>query len=295
VTDRLYRKEGQTIRAEFSRGTLSILNVSERGLAIERNGFFESRQEPAEISVDAPGDPTVAGMANDLKGDPAVERFTILSGSAIHSIEGGNQWNERFGRMHISMVNREHRVRVMLELGGESLDHFDMALIDLVRTALQQSFVEEPPPFHAVRLLPHVAAALTTAGDSIAEQSTHPAFRFDGDGKEILPARSAPWPNRFRPSYRSRPIPMPFHLRMRPRGVDSSVEVTAIAISDPFRRVGDTVTGSVLCTNSRNVFVAPLILDAQSEDRIRYVSDKMTWFPYRAGVWGSDTIVAIYE
>ena len=292
MIDRLYRKAGQTLRAEFSRGRLAFLRVSERGLAIEHNGLFESRQEPSEVTVEAPGDTTVSGIANDLKGDPAVERFTILRGSAIHSIEGGNQWSERFGRIHLSMVNREHRVRVMLDLGGESLDHVDMPLIDLVRTALQQPFVEEPPPFRAVRLLPHVAAALISASDSLAEQSTHPAFRFDGDGQEIRPAGFPPWPNRFRPSYRARPIPMPFHLRMRPRGADSSVEVTALAISDPFRRLGDTVAGTVLCSTSRNVFVASLVLETNFEKRIRYVSDKMTWFPYRAGVWGSEMIVA---
>jgi hypothetical protein len=293
VTDRIYRKTGQTLRAEFSRGTLALVSVSEHGLAIERNGLFTSRPEPSDIAFEPLVDPGISRIADDLKGDPAVERFTILSGTAIHEVEGGNQWKESFGRIHLSMVNRENRIRVLLDLGAESLNRIDTTLIDRVRTALQQSLVNEPAPIKSIRLLPHVAAALWAVTDSIAEQSTHPAFRFDGDGKEIQPARSAPWPNRFRPSYRVRPTPMPFHIRIPPRGKDSAVAVTAHGVADPFRRDADAITGTLLCSTSSRTFLLPLSLEANFEKRTAFVSDRMTWFPYHAGIWGSETIVAI--
>jgi len=137
-----------------------------------------------------------------------------------------------------------------------------------------------------VRLAPNVAAALlpSLVGTNVVElwQS---AAGHDGKGLPVIDQKltAGPWPNWFRPSYRTRPVRMPLHLRAvaASDNIDNSVP-EAIALLAPV--AGNVL--HVLCVDGDAVFPTTVaverVLAARPSDR---------WYPYGAGSFGAEMLV----
>jgi hypothetical protein len=316
---RTYRKAGETIRVEQNRGTLSFLHISEHGQAEEDEEGFTCQATTGSLSLPAPDRNEVHRFVRRLQTATAgveVERMTLLSGRAAHQFRARSEqreWNETFARLHLSIVNRPARFRVTVDLGGPALADIDLGIVDLVVSASKQ-LVRAEPIETALLLRPHVAAALWHAlvlgVDPVnppkatlrIDQSTHETFRRDGDGLRIEPILcldfgirkdgvARPWPNRYRPSYRSRPIPMPFHLRARAKGNGIGAEIEAIALVDPFEIADGGIAATLLCRQgkTREGFIAGLSGPLEEFlGRIRFIGEKGDWFPYGAGAYGTE-------
>jgi len=94
---------------------------------------------------------------------------------------------------------------------------------------------------------------------------------------------SAPWPNWYRPSYRTRPVRMPLHLRAVAASddIDSSAP-EAVALLAPV--AGNVL--HVLCVDGDVVFPTTIaverVLAARPADR---------WYPYAGGSFGAEMLV----
>lgn len=297
MTARVYRKAGETLRAEKSRGGLVFLSISEHGVAKEEGRRFVCRPTEETTAVKAPNSDELHELVRRLD-SLEVERMTVLSGRAAHHFQAGSiehQWSETFARLHLSIIDSSARLRVTIDLGGAAMDEIDLAVVDEVADVFRQLTRIESTD-GAVLLQPQVAAALWPVlvmepGALPLEQTTHPKFRRDGDGEEIerVGITSPPWPNRYRPSYRSRPVPMPFHIRPRARGERSGAEIEALGLIEPFHLVRGRIKASLLCRQSGRSFPAQFSLPLeQFIRRIRFVGDQRQWFPYAAGSYGGE-------
>lgn len=316
MTARTYRKAGETVRAEKSRAGLIFLSTSEHGFAEEDGGRFVCHPTGTSASLRAPDRDEVQELVRRLEsatGSVEVERMTVLSGRAAHHFRAGaieREWNESFARLHLAILDPSARLRITIDLGGPALDEIDLALVEEVVAAAGQLISFESTDT-AVLLRPHVAAALwpalalgagpETRPDAALciEQTTHPKFRFDGDGLEIEPRicidfalrrPAAPrWSNRYRPSYRTRPVPMPFHVRARAGGLRSGAEIEAVGLIEGFQVAGGRIAASLLCRRIGSAQAFPAHFSLPLEEfirRIRFVDEQRRWFPYAAGSYG---------
>jgi hypothetical protein len=106
----------------------------------------------------------------------------------------------------------------------------------------------------------------------------------DGKGQPIAEQRIVrpPWPNWYRPSYRTRPLRMPFHLRAAPHGdIDPQLPI-AIALLAPVER--NII--HVLCVDGDDVFPATVAIE-----RVLAVGSAVRWYPHAAGAFGAEMLV----
>jgi hypothetical protein len=257
----IYRKHGRVIRREGD----VLIRVDEAGEAYERDGCFYAA--PIDPTLDLPPlDATEVERTANAIADP-IERLIVSEGIAAHSY-GDEEWTDRTRRVHLALVNRGKGLRALLDFGD-----FDLDIVPRVADALARVEGERDAP-ERMRLAPNVAAALLPSLGGVQA-----ALGVDGNGVPIEERVAAPpHPNVWRPSYRIRPVPMPFHLRAEATGDIDRDLPEAIALLGPSR---------FLIVDGSRAFAATFTVR-----RVLAVGEPQRWFPYGAGAFGAEMIVA---
>jgi hypothetical protein len=274
-----YRKRGTVARWE--NGT--VVCVSEAGVAVEEAGRFECWPEPANAldAIDPAGVIAVAAAVHGLAvTGVSIERLVVSEGLAEH--EAGNvQWSERSERIHLSLVRGT--LRALVDLGS-----FEIGEIGEVVSALRDSSAVERPLPPRLRLAPRVMAALLPSLAGLAPPNVRlrqTAGRVDGRGVAVAdaPVERPPWPNWYRPSYRSRPVRMPFDLRLESDValIEADRPIAVAMLAPPAGLVA-----RVLVCDGRSAFPATLRLT-----RIDAVAAHRRWYPYGAGSFGAEMML----
>lgn len=267
----IYRKRGSVVRWEHG----FVVRAVESGEAVEEGNVFRASPSPV-AALPAPrgeGDEVVARIS--AMGD--VERLIVSEGIAEHECDGV-RWTEQTRRVHVAF--RHRHLRVLVDLADFDLDDAQRAADALARVRGERARPER------VRLAPNVAAALlpSLAGTDVVElwQS---AAEHDGKGLPVVEQRltNAPWPNWWRPSYRSRPVRMPLHLRAISPDHNINYSVPeAVALLAP-------VAGNVLqviCVDGDDAFTTTIAVE-----RVLAVKPTPRWYPYAAGSFGAEMLV----
>lgn len=311
-----YTKRGTSVRVERSGRSMSTVVAREHGVATRERGHFraESRGERALASApDVAGATDVARKLASLEGDAVgVERLTVVAGFAEHAVDADGataSWTEQIARAHLTLVNRKRALRVGIDLGATSPETLPLHVAIEAADALGLPDAGPLPPDGAVELSPSVAAALwrfvaehaVLAGGTRlrVEQSTHPAWPYDGRGaliraRDLGVASTAPL---FRPSYRVAPVPAWFHLSATLRGAARVARrrhrgARIVALLRPFRLTRGSVSARVLATMGEASAPAELDIprDGFASAFVRMAGDAI-WFPFEAGAWGRATVI----
>jgi hypothetical protein len=275
----MYRKFGRTIRYENG----FVVRSEEAGEATGDGETFACR--PIAHSVDlaqinsAPLEHAVREIESMIVPPLAIERLVVSEGIAEQHF-GQRRWRETTRRIHLSIACRS--VRALVDLGD-----FDLDDIRTIAEALPGLSDERGTP-PRITLAPNVAAALLPSLVGVAPpnvQLWQSAGGFDGNGEpiDVHPITAPPWPNVYRPSYRSRPVRAPFHLR-------ATCDVTAIEDQLP-RAIALLAPPSglalrVLCVDGEDVFPATVRVT-----RIDAIGSAARWYPYGAGSFGSELML----
>ena len=294
----IYRKRGSVARWE--NGTL--VRVAESGMAIEKDELFECYPEPSGDvpRIDESGVLEAAQAVQVAAGAAgvAIERLIVIEGIAEHEHTKAvaavtalqNSWTEQTRRMHISLIGA--RTRAILDLGAFDLE-------DVVRVAgvLGRAEEREREAPARLRLSPNVAAALLPALVGIAPPNVRlvqTAGGVDGCGEPIVEAEelrgtrgTEAWPNRYRPSYRVRPVRMPLQLRLEcdVTAIDAD-QPMAVALLAPISVISGELVLRVLVADRDRAFPSTVRLS-----RIDAVSDERTWYPYGGGSFGAEMML----
>ncbi len=282
MTER-YRKWGRVVRFERE----SLIAIDETGEAVEDGESFTVRPLRDDVTL-PPVAEDLEAFAREVSAvvpaDVRIERMIVSAGIADHAF-GSERWRETTTRMHIALANPKRKVRATLDLGGESLADLPVGDVRIVAGALARVQGRGRQPRHLV-VAPHVAASLLPAllhveGVTLMQS----AGERDGKGvrieKQVLTTDT--FANWFRPSYRVRPVRMPFHL---------CAVANATAIDPLFPRaiavvrVLDPHHFDALCDDGSRVYEAPIAIA-----RIRAVGAPAAWYPYAAGAFGSEMLL----
>jgi hypothetical protein len=301
VIDR-YRKSGVAIRLERWRNRRALVRLEEHGVAEEEGRLFRCSSSGEPLSPLAlPDEAPLLEMEEAIAtGASGLERLTIVSGRAVHSC-GTRQWEDVHVRVHVALVASGRRV--LLDAGGTGSADIDTDLILGVGSAVRACSGAHASG--AVRLHPSVSAQIWPAlilsfaqrpapSPLTLEQGEHPGYGIDGvgqpiqrfplfDGKSVTNAER--WPNRFRPSYRVRPLRAAFHLRAELPVAETLPEREAIGTTTPLVVSEGRVRGELLCRDG-----ALVKLDAAISD-LRRGGREERWYPYAAGSWGAEIAV----
>jgi hypothetical protein len=277
-----YRKWGRVAR--YERGI--VVTIEEAGEALEDGQRFSAKPLQRRPAFDAPDDDVIA-LANAIHASVhapvEVERLIVSAGVAEHEF-GDARWRDRTARVHVALVNRRLRLRSTLDLGADTCGAIAIDDVATVAGALARASEESEPPGQLIAA-PHVTAAIL-----------HRLFRIDGvslvqtaggrDGKgaaveEHVMDRMV-FPNSFRPSYRVRPVAMPFNLR-----VAQTMEMERLAIPriTALLDAGGNRLG-VLWDDGRSVFASRIEIRA-----VRAAGPPVRWYPYGAGAFGSELLL----
>lgn len=303
MTDSVYTKDGRSIRLEIENGVIHRLELCERGEAVERAGVFASGTLPGEPVIEPAEIPSLPGemVESVMAMGGSIERATLLAGAASHTFRSDHhdrQWGDQVARIHLSLVNRRHRLRCELDRSGRLFEESWLAeLIELERALSScRPGLEVSGP---VTLEPAVSAALLAYAfgrnllpDVPLAQSPRPG-EIDGKGNPItarplpLDSEDLPW---FRPSYRTPPRRIAHGVDLAtPRVTAERHTWRAIALTgDPAHHDG-LLRARCLLTRDEEVTVAMLEI-GQWNDEIEVVTDPERWFPFLAGVWGRTVI-----
>lgn len=275
----LYRKRGRVCRMENG----ALLDIAERGVAWERDGVFFCEPEPG-AHLPPVGPERVLSVVDAIRsvaqGRADIERLIVSEGRAEHSMDE-RSWQESSERIHLAMTRAS--LRVLVDLGSFELEDVRVAVDALARAEVRERTAPE-----RVRLAPGVAAALlpNLAAESREDvRLRQTAGGVDGFGMAIeeRDAADRPWPNWFRPSYRTRPVLMPLNLRAVAASavIDASLP-RAVALLEPPRGL----TVRVLVDDGTVVYPAALRLG-----RIGAVAGETTWYPFGAGSFGAEMML----
>jgi hypothetical protein len=315
----IYRKRGTVARWE--NGTL--VRVAESGVAVEKDELFECYPE-ASGDVPVIDESRVLETAHAIQdiaaaAGVAIERLIIIEGSAAHEHTKAaaaaaalqNSWTEQTQRIHLSLLHA--RTRAILDLGTFDLE-------DVVRLAdvlARAGDIESEAPAR-LRLAPNVTAALLPSLIGIAPPNVRlvqTAGGVDGCGEPIVEASSSgflggprsssedtpaeelrgtrgtrgteAWPNRYRPSYRVRPVRMPLQLRLECDVIAIEADrPRAVALLAPVSVVNGQLVVRVLVEDDHRAFPATVRVA-----RIDAVSDRRTWYPYGGGSFGAEMML----
>jgi hypothetical protein len=317
----IYRKRGSVARWE--NGTL--VRVAESGMAIEKDELFECYPEASGDvpSVDESYVLETAHAVHDAaaRAGVAIERLIVIEGIAEHEHTKAaaaaaalqNGWTEHSQRIHLSLIRA--RTRVILDLGSFDLD--DVVRVADVLARAEETEREAPA---RLRLAPNVTAALLPSLIGIAPPNVRlvqTAGGVDGCGEPIVEAGSSEflggprgsseehalseelrgtrgprgtpriWPNRYRPSYRVRPVRMPLQLRLEcgVTAIDAD-RPRAVALLAPVSVMNGQLVLRVLVADGDRAFPATVRVA-----RIDAVSDERTWYPYGGGSFGAEMML----
>lgn len=271
-----YEKRGSVVRWE--NGTL--VRVVEGGIAVEEGERFFCRPNPGTPL--APIDPArVVAAAHEIEAlvrpPLRVERLVVSEGVAEHRI-GPLVWTEGHERVHLAVSRGAERALVRLG----SFDTSEVARVAAVFAACDAGERPAPP---RLRLAPAVSAAVLPMLAGLAPPNVElwqTAGGLDGRGQAIEEVRidGEPWPNWYRPSYRSRPVRLPLNLRL-----DCVVDQI-----DPFRPEAvallaepSALTLRVLVTDGSAAWPSTVRIS-----RIDAVSRSRFWYPYGGGAFGAE-------
>jgi hypothetical protein len=280
--------------ARWENGTL--VRVAESGLAVEKDELFECHPE---TSGDVPriDEAQVLEAAHAVQDVAAaagvtIERLIVIDGIADHECED-RRWTEHTQRLHISLLHA--RTRVILDLGSFDLE-------DVVRVAgvlARAEDIEREAPAR-LRLAPNVTAALLPLLVGIAPPNVRlvqTAGGVDGCGEPIVEAEdlrgtrgtrgTEAWPNRYRPSYRVRPVRMPLQLRLECGVTATDADrPRAVALLAPVSVMNGQLVLRVLVADGDRAFPTTVRVA-----RIDAVSDQRTWYPYGGGSFGAEMML----
>lgn len=262
----IYRKRGRSIRWE--NGTL--IRVSESGWAREDGSFFECGplgETPGAIDDLQPFALAIPESVN-------VERFIVTRGVAEHEY-GDARWSEETSRVHVALTRGPLRAIIdsTLEQTGD---------IATIADALARAEFEERAAPSRLRLAPNVTAALLPALIGLAPPNVRlvqSAGAIDGYGQPVDEDTIA----FYRPSYRVRPVRMPFDLRLECDVTEIERDrPVAIALLAPV----ESLVLFVLIRDGERVFPARVRVS-----RIDAVSNERVWYPYGAGSFGAELML----
>ncbi|HEV7921834.1 MAG TPA: hypothetical protein VGR02_13680 [Thermoanaerobaculia bacterium] len=255
----IYRKRGRVVRHENG----ALLRIAEAGEAVERGVAFECRPLREEVTLPEIDAARLIETAQAIRQLPNIERVIISEGIAEHEY-GDARWTDETRRMHVAVA--AHRVRAVLDFAS-----FDVAPVARVAEVLARGVREAAAP-ERIRLAPNVAASLLPSLIGLIEIE-QVAEGVDGNGEPVEAielTNGMQWPNWFRPSYRIRPLPMPFHLRAR-----------------PFGAIDDAAPEAIGLVGARRVLLEDGSLVPIRLDRIHGVGKPDGWYPYGAGSFGA--------
>jgi hypothetical protein len=274
----IYRKHGRVARFEDGHTVI----VDEAGEAIEIGREFEAR--PLEDKtplpeIDAQEVERVAREIHHVVKPHRIERLIVSDGVAEHEFNGVH-WTEAIRRIHLSLTHRDFRLLI------DRAD-FDLRDIERIARALGRAQSErEAPP--RIRTRPNVSAALLPSLPTIVPPNIdlwQASGGRDGKGKPIREEQltAPPWSNWYRPSYRVRPVRMPFNIQAR-------CEIKVIDTDVP--------EAVAILAQVEGVMMRVLIVDGEVSypatvrvSRIDAVADEVMWYPYDAGALGAEMML----
>ncbi len=276
----VYRKFGRTVRYENE----TLVRVEEAGQAIESEQTFRCQpiggasRFSATLATEAV-ETAVKQIQSIVAAPLAIERLVVSEGIAEHEF-GGRRWQETRRRIHLSIARPP--LRAIVDLGD-----FDVAEVRQIARELSKAGAERNAPSR-IRLAPNVTAALLPSLVGVAPpnvQLSQTAGGIDGKGQPIegCELTGPPWPNWYRPSYRSRPVRMPFHIRAicSVTAIDDDLPRAIALLAPP-----DGLTLRVLCVSKSEVFPASVHVA-----RIDAAGPAVRWYPYGAGSFGSEMML----
>ena len=268
MTER-YRKWGRTVRFERD----SVVHATERGEAIEDGARFHARPLNDDIEIpDVAED--VEAFAKKIRSliDVQIERLIVTAGVTEHDFEG-IRWRETSARVHIDINNGHQRTK--LDLGGNTLADIRLDDVRISARALAHVSGQREQPESCV-IAPHVSAVLLPIMGLKLMQTSRGR---DGKGAEIeeLVLDHPPFPNWFRPSYRVRPVRMPFHMRVDDFGTIPANAPRIVALLS---------AGQVLCDDGASVFAMTIRID-----QVKAAGPPAGWYPHLAGTFGHEILL----
>ena len=274
-----YRKFGRAVR--YENGT--FVHIEEAGQAVEDGRTFSCRPITRSTTLprlDTAGiEKAVRDIETLARPSLKVERLVVTVGSAVHQFEG-REWRETVERVHLSLAFRS--TRVLIHRGDFELDDVRNAA-----AVLQRIGAEREAP-RRLRLAPNVAAALLPSLAGVVPPNVklmQSGGGFDGKGQAIETHQlvDEPWPNWYRPSYRSRPVRAPFHLRALcdVTEIDDGLPRAMALLAPP-----EPLLLRVLCADGGQIFPATGRIT-----RIDAVAGEARWYPYGAGSFGAEMTV----
>ncbi len=281
----VYRKRGRTLR--YERGPLgeALIRVAEAGEAWEEGPRFGASPLGGDVPLPEVAEEdlsnAVAGIARLVQPPLTLERLIVTEGNAQHEFEG-RRWADGMRRLHVSLICAP--LRVLIDCGDFDLRELGMAAEHL---ALSNGQEKEPPP--VICLAPHIAAAMVPF--LVTRRLPGMALRqvgggVDGKGQLVdeLALGGLPWPNWYRPSYRSRPQRMPMNVAIEAEIVEMEASVPrAVALLAP----PDGLRLRVLCVQGEEI--GPMTIHV---GRVVGVAGPRRWYPYGAGAYGSEMMVS---
>jgi len=259
----IYRKRGTVVRWENG----FIVRSTEAGEAID-NGEF--RCAPIDAEPLTLPHSEVEDVARRISAMGEVERLIVSEGIAEHECDGV-RWTEQTKRVHVSFVR--DALRAIVDLADFDLDDVQRAADALARATHER----ECPA--RVRLAPNIGAALLPSLIGTIELWQSRADR-DGKGLPVVEQKltAPPWPNWWRPSYRTRPVRMPLHIRAAGHGEMENAP-RAVALLAP-------VAGNVLRVLSEDGDVMRVAVH-----EVFAVRNTGRWYPYAAGSFGAELLI----
>jgi hypothetical protein len=309
VSETTYRKSGHVVRYELAHERAAFVTVRESGIAEERNGVFTVRAAPwgelasPQLHADALH-ALVASVHARVAAPLRIERLVATHGAARHAFadeRGSREWSDEAARLHISIVSATLPLRVLLDLGSTTADAIDLADLEVAAHALAIARPHSLEQNADVVLEPSVAAPLLLllareqqrSIPQLIEQRECAEMPLDGEGVPVRDSAitaGALLPNVFRPSYRHRPIRLPFHLAMREHGVMRPAPFEAVALTAPPRMEGTTLRlhALLLATDESTAVHAVCSFDVRS---IVAAAAPLRWYPIEGGALGSALLV----
>lgn len=264
----IYRKRGTAIRWE--NGTR--IRVTECGWAREGE-LFECAPDVA-----APPPPPLADLppppSPDLPRGVALERFIVSRGIAEHEY-GGARWTEETDRVHVALTRGA--LRVLFDATSAQLGE-----VAAIADALARASGQEGPAPPRLRLARNVTAAVLPALVGVAPPNVRllqTAGRIDGYGRRVAEETV----HFYRPSYRLRPVQMPFDLRLECDVTEIEEDrPLAVALLGPV----ESLVAPLLIRHGERVWPARVAIH-----RIDAVSGDRRWYPYGAGSFGAEMML----
>jgi hypothetical protein len=325
-----YSKHGSGTRVEVRGGERCAIVFREGGEAWEEEGVFSCRPIPfrgeTAAAVDLPA--RLFDLLDELS--VAIERATLVVGVSLHRHEEADEetsWREETARLHLALANRSSRVRGAVDRGGVTGSDRWLEEIRRIAGTLERAGPRPVITRGQILLDPAITAAILSAIVlSGGPLPTDPALiqiprererdgrgrlvevrAIGGAGSQFAGAGAAsqqegltetaairPWPS-YRPSYRSRPVRLPFGVDLARETADAvaAVEAKGVALCGEIEITRRSVRLPLLVEDGGGR-VGESIVELRREQldhAIVAVGRERTWYPFLGGVWGRSLLI----